>query len=401
MPSRPDEFSTVVAELTSLVDRLRTTLRSALESVLPSLDGARAFGRALGLKRVLGWKIYTVATSDDMPDVLKALPRRPGWNLLLERLERAGCPDARLDQLSTAIDALLARLDGSRIDRPLLRAIAEGRLDNAREATAVVRARRAVREGFEHIYGIRCDAQVAAYVIGPPDRTGHVDLVGILQFEGLRRLRPGPPFPLARLPKSWHPEWKDLRHARPLGAAAASGWLVPDLSTPDIWPQNLGLSEDPTGPTIDFRGAARVPNDPVRAVFASLIAKGGTVGQRDDRVDLHVGISIPTVRCAFEVWVHESIALLSEPAPTLVGAIDSFTQPSSTSDQIHLPLEAEVARIESPTLPAAFRTAVRPHGTIVRRAMSVAGGKPGEYRGFRLVVPDPPIGSRVSLRWRM
>ncbi|MFM7134033.1 MAG: hypothetical protein ACKO0W_06935, partial [Planctomycetota bacterium] len=351
--------------------------------------------------RVLGGKIYTVANSDDVPGVLKALPRRPGWKMLLASLDRAGCPEGRRDELSAAIDAVLARLDGSRIDRPLLRAIAEGRLDNARETTTIVRARRAVREGSEQIYGIRCDAQVAAYVIGPPDRTGHVDLVGILQFEGLRRLRAGPPFPLARLPKSWHPDWKDLRHARPLGAAVSSGWLVPDLSTPDIWQRNLGLSEDATGPTIDFRGAARVPNDPVRAVFASLIAEGGTVGHRDDRVDLHVGISIPTVRCAFEVWLHESIALLSEPAPTLVGAIDTFMQPSSTSDQIHLPLEAEVARIDSPSLPAAFRPSARPHATIVRRAMSVIGGNPGEYRGFRLIVPDPPIGSRVSLRWRM
>ncbi len=44
-------YSNARSELSASVRRLSAELRECLEAVLPTLDGARACGRALGIKR--------------------------------------------------------------------------------------------------------------------------------------------------------------------------------------------------------------------------------------------------------------------------------------------------------------------------------------------------------------
>lgn len=401
MATQSDDFSAIVTELGRLIDALRVDLREALEAVLPKLDGARACGRALGLKRGLGWKVYSVATASDLPTSLAVLPRKAGWELLFSSLQEGRCPPKKLEALRHSVGAVQDFLEVGHFRRPMLRALAAGQLDDARETAALTRARRAVREGSESIYGVRCAVQLGMYVIGPPDDLGRVDFVAGSVFNGLRRLRPGPPIAIKSVAKAWHPSWNEERPARPLGACPRSGWLVEDLSTQDVWQHRLFLKDASNGPVVYLRDHATGKDAAIHATFAELMLKGGTVGQPDDRVDIHLAVSIPTANCVFEAWIHRSIGRRTEPAASLVAFPEISPTLDSAEDPIPLPLEARARALDSHALPARLRAIKGVHSELLRRAAEAIGARAEEFVGFRVEVPDPPLGTRIRMRWRM
>lgn len=399
-----DDFSEVLVEFTASIERLRLELRECLDATLPKLDGARACARALGLKRDLGWRIYALATSADLATSAGALPRRSGWTLVSRSLRNAGCPPRKLAALSEASAATLRLVETGKVGRSMLRVLAAGRLNSARETASLLRARRAIRQGCEEMYGVHCDAQVATWMIGPPDRAGRVDLLTCVELEGLLRLRPGFPVSIHRLSKVWGRKGKAGRNARALGTSPQHGWLIDDLSTPGAWERHLHFRETNFGPVVLLGSPAAGTAGPIRAVFADRVERAGKVGSEDDAVDLQFFITAPAAHGVAEVWLHRSIPLRSEPAASLIGSFDGIemsAMPTASSPLMPLPLEAQVARIDSPGLPAPLRAMSAGHAELLRRSALVLRGDLADFVGFRVMLPDPPIGMRVAMRWRM
>ncbi len=142
VPERNSDLTATFATLSTHTTKLRIAMQEALEKVLPLSSGARACGRALGLKRSLGWQVYALANASDAATTLRALPRVQGWDFILQAFARSGCPARELNALRAEAKALESFLRLSRIDRDLLRAAACGGLDSARETNAMLRARR-------------------------------------------------------------------------------------------------------------------------------------------------------------------------------------------------------------------------------------------------------------------
>jgi hypothetical protein len=396
-----DEYTHLVADLTRYVEEVQLELREALEASIPMLDGARACARALGLKRGLGWKIYAVATSPELSQVIGALPRQAGWELLFSSLRKARCPASKLTALEAKVSALQSRLQSGAFKRPTLRAIAAGQLENPRQTAVLLKARQAVREGCEAIYGIRCASQLGMYVIGAPNKDGRLSFVTCTMHEGVKRLRPGPPIALKSLTRAWHPSWPEDKLASPLGACAETGWLVTDLSTRDVWENHLSLEITNGAPVVRYTSHPQSTEPTIRAVFAEILENGGSAGGSDDRVDIHFGISIPTAQAIFEAWVHRSILLKSEPYAGLAGSLDNGLPLSQESELIPLPLEARVQRLKLAELPVGFSKLSQAHNTMLQRAATSLRATVNDFVGFRVEVADPPIGARIRLRWRM
>ncbi len=171
-------------------------MHDALEKVLPLSSGARACGRALGLKRSLGWQVYALANASDAATTLRALPRAQGWDLILQASARSGCPARELDALRTEAKALESFLRLSRIDRDLLRAAACGGLDSARETSAMLRARRAATIANERIFGLAAHTTMTAVILTPVDTRGRFDSISATFLHGIKRSRAGSPWPI-------------------------------------------------------------------------------------------------------------------------------------------------------------------------------------------------------------
>lgn len=401
MSTSPPDFAAVVAEVSACIASLRQALNGALRCVLPELNGGRACGRALGLKRDLGWKVYAIASSTDAPTVLRLLPRRTGWKLVLKGLRDAKCPPDRLSALTAAIDAVVARLDAADVDRALLRAVAAGGLDSARESLAMVRGRAAARRANEEIYGVRAASVIGTYVVGAPDARQRVDLFGTAHFEGLRRLRPGRAVPVHVSLQAWQPDWKGVRAGRGVGGGSAVPSLVDDLSDVEVGRgllRAVGMSD---GTVIEYLGDGSESPRGHRAVFADYLRHGGFVGQSDDRAEVNLFIDLPVAYALFEVWMHRSICRLSEPAAALIGSFGRVPALGEEIDLMRLPLETTAEPIASQALPRAFSSGRRVHHEMLRRATTMLKRPAAEFDGFRVVVSDPPIGSRIVLKWRM
>lgn len=395
------DFETVAAEVASLVADLRAALRDAVDGIVPDTTGARACGRALGLARSLGWGVFTVLTVSDPPAVLRAMPRRKGWAIVLAQLERSGCDPKRIRAVQVAADRLLGRLEVVGLDRLVLRAAAAGGLDTAHETTAMVKSRRAMRVNAEEILGLHAQAQLGAFLIGPPDRQRRVDLVGLIEYESLKRMRPGYPFPIHQRVHAWHPSSKELKASSPLRTDSQVAGLVRDLSTKGIAGTTVRLGHGDEDRTIFFHGEDTVVGPGIRAAFAECVPKGGTVGGEDDRVELDVQIHLPMAYGVMEVWIHRSIPRITEPAAILTGTYGATGRIGSQADRLRIPLEAEAKAIDSPTLPARLRTDGAKHATLLERGAETLKCSLEDFVGYRVIVPDPPIGSRVMLKWKM
>lgn len=401
MPEKAEDFTKLQGELNTAAEQLRAELRTCLEAALPTLDGARACGRALGLKRQLGWRAYTVATATDLASALEAMPRRAGWRLVLAALRKTRCPEARVHALNEKADAMLALLESGRINRAMLRSLAAGRLDSPRETAALLKARRATREGSEQIHGIRCSAQLGAYVIGPADAAGWVDIVTLMEYDALQRLRPGPAIAVKAVNRMWHSEWKESRTSRPLGSDTGRGGLVSDLSTPDVWERNLRLKAVEGRSIIQFEAGGAGSVSPVHLVFAEHIERGGTVGKAEDLVDLLLAVNVPSEFCVFEAWVHRSHHRITDPVAALQGTLNPMGSFADMVGVAPLALEAQAGEIKDVPLPRSLRAAGTVHAQALDRVAMVFGAPLADFVGFRVIVPDAPIGSRVHLRWRM
>lgn len=396
-----DDFTATADRLAHRIDALRGALNEAIDATIPRLDGARACGRALGLKRGLGWKVYALATGSGLPDALEVLPRRAGWKLVLASLRSLKCPRGKLGALSAAVEDVLEIVGSPHIGRNALRSIASGRLDPPKEAALMLQARRTMRESAEVVYGVRCDLQLGAYVVGPPDDDGWVDMVSVLAFESIRRTRPGPPIPIKWTTRSWHPEWPADRSWVPLGADPMKAGLVSRHSSRQAWPRYLQCQDCEAGTVVSLTGGVRLGPRSMRLVFAERALRAGTIGKPDDRADLHVTTVVPTATCIFEVWVHRACPMITLPSASLRGSTQSSEPLPDAGEASPLPLEARVRSVadtdgltEHPPMNAM-------HRTMLRRATKALGAAAAEFRGFRVVVPDPPSGASVFLRWRM
>lgn len=398
------DFKTVVSEFSSRLGDLQAALRECLEAVLPSVDGARACARALGLKRGLGWKAYTIATSPDRPTMLAALPRRPGWNAVLARLRAARCPPKKLRRLTESIEAVLEELDSGRVGMPLPRVLAAGRLEGASGAAEIRRLRRAIRRCLEQIYGVRCRGQVGTWMIGPPDARGRVDLVSSMEFAGLMRLRPGPPVSLKRRGRVSRAHGGPRASGVSLGTQLEKGWLIGDLSVPSGWNEHLRCDETGGDPVAVLESGTSGMKVPIRPVFAECIRRGGTFNRTHRSVDLKFVSSIPVAHVAFEVWMHASFRRLIDPVASLLGSAELAALPTAGPvgwSAVPFLLEAEVTPIDSLALPAPLRAMGAVHAELLRRAAAALGPDLSEFVGFRVALPDPLVGFPVAMRWRM
>lgn len=400
MSQKQPEFGLVVEEIASLVGDLQTAFRTAMGSILPEFTGARACGRALGLKRGLGWKVYTVLSVSDPPTVLRVMPRSKGWTQVLAQLEKRGCTQPALQAVRRASDRLLARIEGG-LDRDLLHAAAAGGLDTAHESAAMARARRSMRTSAEQVLGLRAQAQIAAFLVGPPDRQKRIDLVGTVEYESLKRLRPGYPFPIHQRMHTWHPKWKDLKGSLPLRLDESVAGLVTDLSTRGIAGTAVRMGQGDEERTIFFHAEGMSRNQEIRVVFAEHLRKAGTVGGADDRAELDVAIHQPVSFAVLEVWIHRSIARTTEPAAMLIGMYGTASRLGSRPDRLRIPLEAEAKPIDAPALPARIRANDPMHLDLLARGAATLKTSLADFAGYRVIVPDPPIGSRVMMKWRM
>lgn len=408
MPARSHDYDTIVAAISEAIGDLQAALRAALEAVLPDCSGARACGRALGVTLTLGWRCWTVAYAPEVPAVVARMPGPRGWTMLLDGFRRSGCPRDRVDRLVAAVRHVDRLLDTAEVTTTLLRSMAAGGLATHRESDAFRQARLAARTASETLHGVRCHANIAAIVVGPPGVDRTVDVASLSIFEGLERLRPGPAWPLYRW--SLHPN-STQPMSTPRSSALSSSELpplVPECSTPGVAGTALRSTASRSGGgNIDFTAMPRRRGRRLRVAFAETTRHAGRLPEDLEVSDLQVVTTVPVDRLVFDVLRHRSIECRGEPAAAMYPAADYVTACRLGSGEVpafeawRLPLEQTPTRLRDLALPASLAAIDAPYQELLRRCAASIGEEISAFEAHRIEVENPPLHGNILLRWRL
>lgn len=407
MPARSNDYDAIVSAISEAIGELQASLRAALESVLPPTSGARACGRALGVTLTLGWRCWTMAYAAEVPAAVSRMPGPRGWTLLLDGFRRAGCDRRVMDRLVEAVRRVDRLIASREVTTTLLRSMAAGGLATRRESDAVRQARRAARTASETLHGIRCEANLVAIVVGRPDADRCVDTAGFSIFEGLKRLRPGPAWPLYRWslsPNSTQPS--STPHQSPLVESDLPP-LVPECSTPGIARKSLRSAASSSGTgDIEFTSMPGHRSG-IRVAFGEVTRNAGRLPEDLEVSDLQVVPTVPLGRLVFDVVRHRSIECRGEPSAALYPAADFMTACRLAPGEVpaieawRLPLEETPQLLQDLAPPAPLAAIEGAYHELLGRCLAALGEEISAYEVHRVEVVDPPLHGNILVRWRL
>ncbi|MFM7134104.1 MAG: hypothetical protein ACKO0W_07295 [Planctomycetota bacterium] len=388
-----------IADIIPRYETLRLSLRAALAPLLPSKSGARACARVLDLDKSLGWKVYQISFAEDALSSLAAIPGARGWEIVLERLPRAGAAPGAVATLREAIVAFERHLVDKRLDRRMLSGMVAAAKGGAGESSARqnARVRKDASDATAIIWGVQAFARIESFVVAPSSRGDGLDLAVVSIFDGLERRRDGAPWPLQVAPAC---PWNGAESKRAESLEGSEGSrLMRTLSSPRI---DSGAVE-----TVSGRGALRAMfagngsngGGPLRAVFGEITRDAVSArGWREPpRFELHS--RLPAGTSVLEVCVHRSLAQRGSFDGALHASISGV---DSSAGSTELPLESRVESFDdgTPDLDAVGDDLNRIHAKALDAAFAAMTASRRDFVVRRVALTYAPAPSALLLTWR-
>jgi hypothetical protein len=395
--TKTDNFNQTLEQISKKAMDLSHSLRSAMDFAFPSVNGARACGRALGLKRQLGWQVYTISHASDYAIVLRSMPKQLGWKLVLNSLANKNCSASVLNHLRACIESLELQMNKVATDRSMLRAVTAGELGSAHQIKTMLRARAAAVRANEFIHGISVQTLLSAFMVGPAGANGVVDIATVTAFHGVKRSRASAAWPLYYTLECYDPQ----RSARGVFAKKYSrakiGALVSDLSTPGVGNTCLRMRKDGQTNVVDLLDRGLDRSEAAHFCFLEHLKSAGSVGAKISQSHAMFLITTPIERAVVQVWLHKSVRIITDPSGSLVSSPNLNRRVMESNTVERLPLEAVAEMIHGPHLPASLRQYASSHQELLRRAAHKLRAPLSEFVAYQLDVANPPWMSMLVL----
>lgn len=389
-------FVAVAADTEAIFTALRGTLRATLDRVLPSDYSARSLGRYLEVDRMTAWRCWTIAHVADPAQALRAMPGGRAWPSLLSRLAKRGATAEEVAAIRREVERFEVLVQERSLDRQALKTIAAGAPGSERERAAIVAARRSASRGATSLYGIHAKTMLVAVLLAPgrPGDTLVSATLGII--DGLRRLRPGAPWPIMQHSVTSGSARGGARRAGP-GKAGSLPTLLRDASTPGIAEHELTEQADPRGVTVVSLGDLREEHRGGIRVTAADSNRVGRFG--DDEVEpfeLSISFLFPADLAVVDLLVHRDLARHTDPVASLIGTPigpHNFEQARLAS---RLPLESAFRSIEAGVASHRMKAATEAYAAGLLEACKRLRRDLDEFEAFRFELPYPPAFAAAS-----
>ncbi len=422
MPRRP-----IQRDAPPAFDRLRESLSppalalaaatdELVRTALPHPHSTRSWTRVYGIDKMLAWKLLQIRDATEVSGVLGHLPGRSGIHVIARRLRSGGCAEGPIAAFEHAAIGLWDRLKEAHVDRPTLSALAAGGLDSAEEIRARRRDRRTLRASQERLFGVGAARRTNTYLFAPSRTDGMLDMVLVAMVEGLRVLRRGEPWCLLAPGVNFETPPSELE-APPPGSEViakspeAGGPL--DRSDP-VEPLLSSLCDEigrravvrhPTSGTRHlYIDRSAVPlGEPFRVAAGEFTPRLGEMESASpgELAMVNSRVITPVATLAIEILFHRDV---TPPAsdPTALGfmTIDPATR-RPFEKPLRLPLDAEFAPVPIGSLVRGTDDAAAARRSMLDRAATRLRADLAEFTAHRIVITDPPLGSTVSVRWRL
>ena len=399
MDPAPSKFGSALQRTEADFAAVRVAVGEVLRPLLPVSSGSRSCGRALGLERTLGWKLWTIAHTADLATGLRAMPGRRGWSQVLEARRQRGAPIAAVAALRQASEQLEATLAEFRRDPALLRAIGAGGMDRRAERQKMVAARRRSSRANEQVYGLHAELVIVSALLGAGPSAGTVSLACTTLFDGVRRTRPGMPWPIYGRLTTLDTSRGERAFGTPIDAASPLPPVVTDLSSPRLGDARLRVGDREGGAFVELTDLG--PDDPpARICTAEFIGVASDPGPSQQPVHLRFGSQLPTDLLTLEVLVHRSLPLASDPSPWLCATPLSIRSLHGWHEEVRLPLETEPRPIDLSGKPKG-RSPAAGRLELLRRTAAALGHSLEDFRAFEASVPFPPLFGSLFMSFEL
>lgn len=393
---RPAGFPETAAEVDGALTALRNCLRVTLDRLLPHENSACSLGRFLQVGRMTAWRSWTIAYVADPAQALRAMPGSRGWSDVLRCLAVRGATEAEVAAVRDAVDRFNELVRVRKLGREEFDALTAGAPGSEAERTQIVAARRSASRGSAAMYGVHAKLLLACFLVAPGRQPGSIDLANVGIIDGLRRLRPGAPWPIVQHAVATDQD-ETLRRHRPLGDGGTMPGIIRSLSSDGIVGQELAEHTDASGVTEIRLGDVRPEHrSGIRVVIADSMI-GNHLGEADvEPIDIHATFLHPADLGVIELLVHRDLPRHTDPVALLLGTpIVPQVLPQARLAS-RLPLEATLRPCTAGVASPKARAVVAAYGEALSRACAALGCSVGAFDAFRIELPYPPAFATAS-----
>ncbi len=390
-------------ECKAAFDDLRAALIELYASAGADPRSPQDIARQFRINKTLTWSLSKIVSSTDPIATLPNVPGSTAMRSLLTAMQREGAsPDAaeRVRKAALALEKVVELHVG---DRGTLELIVDGMGKNRDDHLEV--SRKLAFRGNSGLWGVQSKTRLmTVFMVPNADDPDRIDIAIVRGYIGFRRLRSDVRWPIFQL-RGWGEEdgpmtnrWQSLeeRDDQPNGLP-----LLREFSTVDP----VSIEEVRTARGLDYVMApGPIGNSGAVDCFISDCERSA-VGKYRTEIDttgeFGATISVPTERLVFDLLVDESLDFaLSPEVRAYSGIFMERSEDAMPADQLPIPVPQNVSSL--PGRPPVVATPHVPHyPKIVQFVQQRMQWPADRFRGCRLELTYPPMGSTILLRFKL
>jgi hypothetical protein len=381
--------------------RLAQALQSVLDAVPGAPRGPAAIARTIGVDKVLASRAFKAARSHEPLAVAYLAPGPEPLRKLLRAARKGAVAPGLIAEGEEAVREFEALICQEAGDRSALDTMISGWLLEARSVFDLRRKQSAFR-AMSQLLGAASESTLSVVMLHPSTDGENLDLVCLVGFYGLQRLRAGSAvkFSTRRLPTGERPRVPCTLSGKPI--EGVDGLRLDEFSSKP--PAELNVSRVAQVVHYALAGDRLGPRSATDLVFAEVnrAELRHHLPEQPQRLR-HVSsdVTVPTKLLIFDALLHEDVYAAADPElfiydTSFDGAAD-VNDPARDIDR--LDVYERIQYLGTGT--SKFRmTEVRRYGELLGHVFSSLGWEGGRFRGYRCRVEYPIYGTQVTMAFR-
>lgn len=383
------------------------TLRGALIELYASVGAdpvtPQDVARRFRVNKTLTWNLSKVMSATDPIATLPNVPGESAMKSLLTAVQRQGASPAAVERVRGAAEALDKMVELHVGDRATLELVVDGMRHGRGDHLET--SRKLAFRGNSGLWGVQAKTRLMSVMMSPnAEDPTRIDMAIIRGYLGFRRLRTDVRWPIFQL-RGWggagQPMTGPWQPLETVGEEPTGLPLLRRFST--VEPQNI--EEVRTADGMDYLLApGPIGNAGAVDCYVADCARSAASMFRTDADttgEFGATISAPTERLIFDLLVHESLDFVLTPEVRAFGGV--FTEPAEGSMPAGtLPIPVPQNLVMLPGRPPVVATANVPaYPKIFAFVQERMQWDADRFRGVRMELTYPPLGSTVLLRFKL
>lgn len=360
--------------------------------------------RQLGLNRNLTWKLSRVMTAPDPFATLNHMPGQQGLDLALAAFSTAGATSTVIDPVNTAMKKLANIIDVHSGDRETLELTLESSGVFQREESAESGRELAFR-GNSSIWGIRARTRLATVMVSKSadDNLQFAQLGG---YVDILAMRPNVTWRLFHY--QLHDDKGGAAKVRPMPeeiepkSPEEVPLMLREFCSPGMPAIIRQVSTQGQGQEFLMQGGKVGKTGTFNCFFGYIVRGLPAYADENNRYASGAcAITLPCQTFIFDLIVHRDVVIPDDLDIKVYGfphgGIDS---PDMQTVENLLPIHLKMTElVGSPPTVATHH--VPRYSQLISRVYDQMGKPANEFRGWRVVVPYPPMSCKVVVRWKL